>query len=56
VGIISKEINTKSEKITELYKRLKWDIKRLNKAAKKYYNQKKFKGPILKKKNKVYLL
>ena len=56
VGIIPQKINTRSEKMTELYKRLKWDIERLNKAAKRYYDKKKIKGPILKKRNKIYLL
>jgi hypothetical protein len=35
---------------------LKWDIKRLNEAAKKYYNKKRIKGPILKREDKIYLL
>jgi hypothetical protein len=35
---------------------LKWDIKRLNKTAKRYYNKKRIKGPILKKEDKIYLL
>jgi hypothetical protein len=35
---------------------LKWDIERLNKTAKRYYNKKRIKGPILKKEDKVYLL
>jgi hypothetical protein len=39
-----------------LYKRLKWDIERLNKAAKRYYDKKRIKEPILKKGDKVYLL
>jgi hypothetical protein len=42
--------------MTELYKRLKWDIKRLNKAVKRYYDKKRIKELILKKKNKIYLL
>jgi hypothetical protein len=39
-----------------LHKRLKWDIERLNKAAKRYYDKKRIKGPILKGGDKVYLL
>jgi hypothetical protein len=35
---------------------LKWDIKRLNKTAKRYYDKKRIKGPILKKRDKIYLL
>jgi hypothetical protein len=35
---------------------LKWDIERLNEAAKRYYDKKRIKGPILKRGNKVYLL
>jgi hypothetical protein len=42
--------------MTELHKRLKWNIKRLNKAAKKYYDKKRIEGPILKEGDKVYLL
>jgi hypothetical protein len=35
---------------------LKWDIERLNETAKRYYNKKRIKGPILKKRDKIYLL
>ena len=35
---------------------MKWDIKRLNKTAKRYYDKKRIKGPILKKGDKIYLL
>jgi hypothetical protein len=42
--------------MTELYNRLKWDIERLNKTAKRYYDKKRIKGPILKRGDKVYLL
>ena len=56
VGIISQEANTRSEKMTELHRRLKWDIERLNEAAKRYYDKKRIEGPILKGGDKVYLL
>jgi hypothetical protein len=39
-----------------LHRRLKWDIKRLNKTAKRYYNKKRIKGLILKRGDRVYLL
>jgi hypothetical protein len=42
--------------MTELYKRLKWDIERLNKTAKRYYDKKRIKEPILKRGDKIYLL
>jgi hypothetical protein len=42
--------------MTELHRRLKWDIERLNKAAKRYYDKKRIEGPILKRGDKVYLL
>jgi hypothetical protein len=35
---------------------LKWDIERLNEAAKRYYDKKRIEGPILKEGDKVYLL
>jgi hypothetical protein len=35
---------------------LKWDIKRLNKTAKRYYDKKRIEGPILKGGDKIYLL
>jgi hypothetical protein len=35
---------------------LKWDIERLNKTAKRYYDKKRIKGLILKGGDKVYLL
>jgi hypothetical protein len=35
---------------------LKWNIKRLNKTTKRYYNKKRIEGPILKKEDKIYLL
>jgi hypothetical protein len=42
--------------LLELYKRLKWDIKHLNKTAKRYYDKKRIAGPILKRGDKIYLL
>jgi hypothetical protein len=35
---------------------LKWNIKRLNETAKKYYDKKKIKRPIFKGEDKIYLL
>jgi hypothetical protein len=56
VGIIFQDANIKLKKLLELYKRLKWDIEHLNKAVKRYYDKKRIKKPVLKKRDKIYLL
>ena len=52
---ISKTVKERIEKLIQLYRNLYKLIKLVQKCIKRYYNQKVFKGPDLKKGNKVYL-
>ena len=53
---ISETVKKRIEKLIQLYRNLHELIKLVQEYIKKYYNQKVFKGPDFKKRDKVYLL